>query len=178
MSTVALPLQLFAQFMLWSLLSVGGAMGLLPDMHRTLVDVHHWISDAQFNAAVALGQSAPGPSMMLFSTICGWQAGGLSGALLAPLGLLLPSTLITLAYLRYSQANPHHRWLQAIRDGLAPLTVGLLLSSGWLLAWQNVARPRDVLLLAPALLISLGSKKLNPLWLLLSGALIGALGLL
>lgn len=174
MNADALP-GLFGHFMLWSLLSIGGAIGLLPDMHRYLVDVQHWTTDAQFNAALALGQASPGPNMILFAALLGWHVAGLMGALAGAIGLILPSTLITLGYYRYSTDNPEHRWIRAIHTGLAPITVGLLLSSGWLLAAQNVHDLWQGFWVTVVVVLSLWTR-VNPLWLLLTGAVAGALG--
>ena len=170
----ALP-GLFGHFMLWSLLSIGGAIGLLPDMHRYLVEVQHSITDAQFNAALALGQASPGPNMILFAALLGWHVAGVIGALAGAIGLILPSTLITLGYFRYSSDNPEHRWIRAIHNGLAPITVGLLLSSGWLLAAQNVHDLWQGFWVGVVVVLSLWTR-VNPLWLLLAGAAAGALG--
>ena len=170
----ALP-GLFGHFMLWSLLSIGGAIGLLPDMHRYLVEVQHSITDAQFNAALALGQASPGPNMILFAALLGWHVAGVVGALAGAVGLILPSTLITLGYFRYSSDNPEHRWIRAIHNGLAPITVGLLLSSGWLLAAQNVHDMWQSFWVGVVVVLSLWTR-VNPLWLLLAGAAAGALG--
>lgn len=174
MNVEALP-GLIGHFMLWSLLSIGGAMGLLPDMHRYLVEVQHWVTDAQFNAALALGQASPGPNMILFAALLGWHVAGVVGALGGAIGLILPSTLITLSYFRFSTDNPEHRWIRAIHDGLAPITVGLLLSSGWLLAAQNVRDIWQGFWVIVVVILSLLTR-INPLWLLLGGALAGALG--
>ena len=170
----ALP-GLFGHFMLWSLLSIGGAIGLLPDMHRYLVEVQHVVTDAQFNAALALGQASPGPNMILFAALLGWHVAGVIGALAGAIGLILPSTLITLGYFRYSSDNPEHRWIHAIHNGLAPITVGLLLSSGWLLATQNVHDLWQSFWVGAVVVINLWTR-VNPLWLLLAGAVAGALG--
>jgi len=171
----ALPF--FAHFLLWSLLSVGGAIGLLPDMHRYLVAEHHWINDAQFTSALALGQASPGPNMILFAALLGWQIFGLPGALLAVVGLILPSSLITMAYFRYSRIHRERLWVRAMHDGMAPVTVGLLLSSGWLLARHEAADWQHIGLIAATVTMSLRTR-VNPLWLLLAGALFGALGLI
>ena len=65
--------------MLW-LLAVGGAITTAPDMHRFVVDEHHWLTDAQFSASVALAQAAPGPNV-LFVAVIGWNVAGPLGAL-------------------------------------------------------------------------------------------------
>jgi chromate transporter len=53
-------LSLFLHYLALSLLAVGGAISAAPDMHRYLVDQQHWLTDAQFNASIALAQAAPG----------------------------------------------------------------------------------------------------------------------
>lgn len=162
-------------YLLWSLLSVGGAIGLLPDMHRYLVVDRHWLDQAQFNAALALGQASPGPNMVLVSTLMGLDMLGLAGALLAPLSLVTPSTLLAMAYSRYSGANPRAPWLRALHDGMGPLTVGLLLSSGWLLARGTAHDAAQCLALAVVVGLNLRTR-IHPLWLLAGGALAGVLG--
>jgi chromate transporter len=176
MSGITTAVQLFAHFLLWSLLSVGGAIGLLPDMHRYLVAQQHWISDAQFTSALALGQATPGPNMILFAALLGWQVLGLPGALLSAIGLILPSSLITMAYFRYSRLHRERRWVRAMHHGMAPITVGLLLSSGWLLARQEAGSWQRIVLIAATVALVMRTR-VNPLWILLAGAVLGVLGL-
>ena len=60
---------LFKHFLAYSLMSVGGPFGLLPEMHRYLVIEHQWLTDAQFSASVVLGQAAPGPNILFIALI-------------------------------------------------------------------------------------------------------------
>ena len=175
MTGLASLLALFGHFLLWSLLSVGGAIGLLPDMHRYLVVEQHWLNDAQFTSALALGQAVPGPNMVLFSALLGWTLHGPAGALLATLGLILPSSLIAVGYFRYSRIHRDRRWVRAMREDMAPITIGLLLSSGWLLARQEAASWQRIALIAVTVALLLRTR-INPLWLLLAGAVLGGLG--
>ncbi|MDY0329718.1 MAG: chromate transporter [Thiomonas sp.] len=175
MHTLSVAVAFFGHFLLWSLLSVGGAIGLLPDMHRYLVVEQHWLSDSAFTSALALGQASPGPNMILFAALLGWQILGLPGALLATVGLILPSSIIAVAYFRYSRMHKDLHWVRAMHDGMAPLTVGLLLSSGWLLAQQEARNWQRVALISLTVILTLRTR-LNPLWLLLAGALLGLLG--
>ncbi|MGC9184316.1 MAG: chromate transporter, partial [Thiomonas sp.] len=134
-------------------------------------------TDAQFTSALALGQASPGPNMILFAALLGWQILGLPGALLASIGLILPSSLITLAYFRYSRLHSERHWVRAMHDGMAPITVGLLLSSGWLLARQEATNWQRVVLILLSVVLVVRTR-LNPLWLLLAGAVLGMLGLI
>ena len=64
----------FGQFLLLSLLSIGGAIGTAPEMHRFLVEQHHWLSQQQFSQSITLAQAAPGPNV-LFVALMGWYVG-------------------------------------------------------------------------------------------------------
>ena len=69
-------LALFGHFLLFSLLSIGGAITVAPDMHRVLVDRMGLLTDPQFNASIAIAQAAPGPNI-LFVAVMGYQAAGI-----------------------------------------------------------------------------------------------------
>ena len=77
-----------------SLVAVGGATTVLPELQRQVVDVHGWMGLHSFGALFALGQAAPGPNVLVF-TLVGWQVAGPAGAAAATLGVLLPSSLLT-----------------------------------------------------------------------------------
>ena len=72
-------LGLFGHFLILSLLAVGGAITTAPDMHRYVVDQHHWLIDAQFSASIAIAQAAPGPNVLFVAAI-GWNVAGPLGA--------------------------------------------------------------------------------------------------
>ena len=126
-------LGLFVHFLILSLLAVGGAITTAPDMHRYVVDEHHWISDAQFSASIAIAQAAPGPNV-LFVAVVGWNVAGPLGALATMSGTLLPSTALTLLATRWGARRREARGVRAFTTGLTPLTIGLLVATGWVLA--------------------------------------------
>lgn len=164
---------LFGQFLLLSLLAIGGAIGTAPEMHRYLVDQHHWMTDEQFSAAVAIAQSAPGPNL-LFVAVLGWAVGGAFGAFVTMLGILLPSTTLALAAARWGEARREARGVRAFVNGMAPLTVGLVVATGWILGMP--ARRDAVLLVLAALTVAVCLRtRVSPLWLIAAGALVGAL---
>jgi chromate transporter len=186
-------LALLTQFLSLSLLAVGGAISTVPDMHRTLVVEHQWLTDGQFNASIALAQAAPGPNL-LFVALIGWHVGlnsggglgagwlgwgsALLGVLLAMLGILLPSTTLTFAASRWGHKNRELRAVRAFKQGMAPVVVALMLATGWILtaaqgtAWSHW--PLWVLTVVSAILV--WRTQIHLLWLLSAGALAGALG--
>jgi chromate transporter len=169
---------LFLHFLTLSLLSIGGAITTAPDMHRYLVGERHWLSDTQFTASIALAQAAPGPNV-LFVAVLGWNVAGLSGALAAMAGIMLPSTTLVLAATRWARRNRDSIGVRAFTAGVAPITLGLLLATGWLLAQPFLTAPEHRLstlaLIATTLALTLRTK-LSLVWMVLGGGVLGALG--
>ena len=165
---------LFAHFMVLSLLAIGGAITTAPDMQRFLVGEKAWLTDAQFTASVALAQAAPGPNV-LFVAVLGWNVGGLAGVAASLLGSLLPSTVLTLAASRWGARHRQSRGMRAFTTGLAPLTLGLLLATGWVLMGPTRGDAVSALLVGATLIIMLRTS-LSPLWSIALGAVVGALG--
>src|SRR4029079_2850654 len=105
-------LVLFGHFLVLSLLSIGGAITVAPDMHRVMVDQMGLLSDAQFNASIAIAQASPGPNV-LFVAVMGYQAAGLAGVAATLFGIMLPSTTLALAAARWGHARREWRAVQA-----------------------------------------------------------------
>ena len=178
---------LFFHYLTLSLLSVGGAITTAPDMHRFLVDQQHWLTDAQFNASIAIAQAAPGPNV-LFVALLGWNVGlnaggmlaGLLGVLLSLLGILIPSTVLTYAAAQWGHRNRELRAVRAFKQGMAPIVVALLIATGWILASANGSSLKDwpVWLVTMVTALIVWRTRTHLLWLLGAGALLGWYGLI
>ena len=112
-----------------SLVAVGGAIAVLPEIHRQVVDVYAWMSDAEFADLYALAQAAPGPNVLIVSFI-GWKVAGAAGALVALLALCVPSSVLAYATARAWRRFRDAPWRRPVQAGLAPVSVGLVLASG------------------------------------------------
>ena len=167
-------LELTAQFLLLSMLSIGGANAIIPEIHRRVVDLEHWMTDADFAQLFALSQAAPGPNVLIVSLV-GWKVAGVVGGVVAMLAMSGPSSLLTYwvahAWERFRDAP----WRLAIQRGLAPVTVGLILSSGYVLTRTADQSWVAYALTGVTLAVSLASR-LHPLWLLGAAGVVGALG--
>ena len=168
-------LELFLHFLMLSGMTIGGAQTVMPDMHRFLVEVHHWITSKQFADAYALAQAAPGPNVM-YVTLIGWQVAGWAGAFATTLGIIIPSTITTLAFARAIARNPDAPLVRAMRRGLAPVAIGLTFASAWILMQSINHDWGGYLITALACAIVLRTQ-VNPLWLVAAGTLAGAAGL-
>lgn len=168
-----------------SLFAVGGGLILAPDMHRFLVDEKQWLSEEQFTSSIAVAQSAPGPNV-LYMAMLGWNAGmnagsyGLALACVAAalVGIMLPTTLLTLSVTRWAHRNREWIGLRAFKQGLSPIVIALLFATVWLLSavHNDPARDWKLWLLTVVSGLVLFRTSINLLWVLGAGAVIGALG--
>jgi chromate transporter len=154
-------------------LAVGGAITVVPDMHRVLVSEMGLLTDTQFNASIAIAQASPGPNV-LFVAVMGYQAAGLLGAAVTLTGIMLPSTTLTLAAARWGHARREWRAVQAFKAGMAPIVIGLLFATGWILSAEPAGWRHIVLTVAAAVLV--WRTRIHLLALVAAGAVIGALG--
>ncbi len=178
-------LDLLMHFLSLSLMAVGGAVCTLPEIHRYLVERQHWLSDAQFNASIAIAQASPGPNV-LFVTLMGWNVGvnaggylpAILGATISTLGLLLPSSILAYLAARWGQRNRDRRAVRAFKQGMAPVVVSLLIATGWIMAngQGDLASQWGLYLLTAITALIVWRTRLHLLWLLGAGAILGILG--
>jgi chromate transporter len=168
---LSLLIDLAQQFSLLSFLAIGGVNALIPELHRRVVENAHWLNDAEFAQAFAIAQAAPGPNMLIVSLI-GWKVHGILGALVCTIAIYAPSSALTFAVAHAWDRFRDAPLRKAIQHGLAPVTVGLVLSSGFILA-----RTVDHSALAGGLTVATVAlalaTRLHPLWMLAAGAAIG-----
>jgi chromate transporter len=122
-------LQLAALFSLLSLLAVGGGAGVIPDMQRAAVNVHHWMTGSEFLDAFAISRVAPGPGSLIVLLV-GQRAAGLAGAAVALVAMFGPSSALAYFVARSWRRAGNAPWRLAIEQGLAPVAVGLTIASG------------------------------------------------
>ena len=166
--------QLAVDFSLLSLITVGGVVTVLPEMHRNVVEVHGWMSGAEFAQLFALAQASPGPNILVVSLI-GWKVAGLAGAVVATGAVCAPSSILTYVVSRIWQRFRGNRWRDLIEDGLVPVTVGLMLAGGYLL---TLAADHSALAFAitGVTAATVLATRIHPLWLLGAGGLLGLAG--
>lgn len=186
--TLDLWLSLLAHFLVLSMLAIGGAITTAPDMQRYVVGQNQYLSEAQFNACIAIAQTAPGPNL-LFIPLVGWQIGlhSSGGSIVSAafgltatfVGIMLPSSILTFATARWLHHNAGHRLARASKAALAPISIALLLATAWLLtaAHNQMAQHWPLWLLTLVSLLLAWKTRVHLLWLLGVGAVLGALGL-
>lgn len=166
---------LISTFGLMSLFAVGGAAAAVPEMHRIAVEVNHWMTDKQFADAYAIAQLSPGPNVLIV-TLIGYAVAGVPGALAATLAMCLPTALLAYYVSRLLNRPSQSRWPGLIQAALVPLSIGLMAASALILA-QSTDRSIAALLLTAMVAVVASVSRVNPLWLLLAGGVLGFAGI-
>jgi len=167
---------LVSTFGLMSLFAVGGANAAIPEMHRIAVDVQHWMTDRQFADIYAISQLSPGPNVLIV-TLIGYAVSGFAGALAATLAMCVPTAALAYFVSRLLGRSTGSRWPSMIQAALVPLSIGLMAASA-LVVSQTADRTWAAVLLTLAVAALAYGTRLNPLWLLLAGGVLGFAGVL
>lgn len=156
-----------------SILTVGGGMAAFPEMKILTVDVHHWLDYHELIHLYSVGQLAPGPNMMMIVSIGDWAAGVL-GALVVLIAFFGPTAILALIIGRAWNKLEKWPWRTSIQQGLAPVSIGLLLAGtlsmakGAVTGWSTGG-------IALAVLLTMLWRKVNPALLVIGGGLAGIL---
>ena len=162
---------------LLSSISFGGFPTVLPDIHTFVVAAHSWMTDQDFADIFAMAQAIPGPNMILMMGLVGWKVFGLPGALASATATFAPPCAMYYGAFRLWHRFRAARWQHSVRAGLAPVTIGLIVASGVVMA-RAADRGWAAASLTIAAAVVMLTTRLNPLWLLVAGGVLGGLGAL
>ena len=177
MTDPSAPAALTGHLALLSSISFGGFPTVLPDVRNFVVATHGWVTDQQFANFFAIAQSIPGPNMILMMSFIGWQVWGLPGAMASALATCGPPCAMYFGAYRVWHRCRDMPWQRVVLRGLVPVTIGLVIAGGYVVARAGDATWQAALLTVSAAGLMLGTR-INPLWILLAGAALGGLGLL
>jgi len=154
-----------------SLLTVGGGMAAFPEMKILTVDVHKWLTFPQLIHLYSVGQVAPGPNMMMIVSIGQW-AGGVLGAVAVLIAFFGPTAVLAFVVARLWRKLEKWPWRSSIQQGLAPVSIGLLLAGCFTMA-KGAILGLETAAIAVSVLLILLRYKVNPALLVLGGAALG-----
>lgn len=181
-------LELLIGFLKVGCFSFGGAYGAIP-LIRDVVMSYGWMTEEELTYMIAVSESTPGPIMVNLATFVGNTQGGIIGAILATLAVVLPSFLIILLVSAVMKKLLKNKYVQAALRGLKPCIIGLvmatgvfmvithclLLTSGFAVDWKALLL---TVVLAAVLYLSkpLLKKKISPILLIVISAVLGIVG--
>ena len=175
-------LELFWSFFQVGLFSIGGGYAAMPLIQHQVVELHPWLTLEQFSDIITISQMTPGPIAINSATFVGMRITGVAGALVATVGCVLPSCIVSLLlaklYLKYRSLDLIHGAL----GGLRPAVIALIASAGVTIllgALQTSAGGADWLsagIFAVGLLILLLRPRTDPILVMVGAGLIGLIG--
>lgn len=176
MNSSSATLVLAAHLAVLSSISFGGFPTVLPDVHNFVV-ANGWVTDREFANFFAVSQVVPGPNMILMMSLIGLKVGGIAGAIASALATFGPPCAMYYVSYRLWDRFRDMPWQRILRRALAPLTIGLVIAGGYVMARTGDVGWPSVAITAAAVALMLRTR-LSPLWILMAGGASGALGLL
>ncbi len=149
----------------------GGGFAAIPFLRYEVVELRHWLTMKEFIDGVALGQMTPGP-VAIMATFIGYKVLGVFGAFIATIGTFLPSGLMLLCLIYAYRPIQNSAVIQGFLSGVLPAVCGMLLVATVFIARTAITGmiPGMVVVLTVILLIRF---RVEPIWLILAGALLG-----
>jgi chromate transporter len=176
LSQAAIPFNftsLFFIFLKIGSVLYGSGYVLLAFLRADLVVRLGWLTDRQLLDAVAIGQVTPGP-VFTTATFIGYCLGGTGGAVLATLGIFLPSFIFVAISNPLIPKIRKSPWAGALLDGVNVASLGLMAAVSWQLGRASLTDPLTILIAVVAFVL-LFRFKINSTWLIAGGALAGLL---
>ena len=122
-------LRLYWEFFKTGLFAVGGGLATLPFLSR-MATATGWFTKAQLADMVAVSESTPGPLGVNTATYVGFTTAGLSGGVIATLGLITPAIAIILLIAAFLKNFQDNRFVVSVFHCLRPASTGLITASG------------------------------------------------
>jgi len=165
-------LELFVYFAIISMLAFGGGNAAISLLERISVSEMRWITPQDFAAAIGFAYITPGP-VLITAAFIGHRVAGLSGALVATLGVFLVPWLLSVLASHQVRRHLDHPWLQGFGLGAAPAVIGLLGITVFTLGSYAFFGWLYWVIAGTALILTLFSK-VSPILILIGGTILGA----
>lgn len=167
-------LQLILGFLKVGLFSFGGAYGAIP-LIRDVVLSYNWIDEGTLTTMIAISESTPGPIMINLATYVGSHTGGLLGALIATLCVVLPSFIVIILISIYMNKIMKNKYFNKLIQGLKPCVIGIIIATGlYMCINQSLNNLNNILLLIILLTVKIICKnKISSIHIILISAILG-----
>ncbi len=122
-------LDLFLTFLKIGAVSFGGGYAMIPLLTDEAI-AHGWLTSSEIMNFIAVSESTPGPIAINMATFIGSSQAGVLGAILATLGVVLPSFFIILLIASLIRGFLKYKGVQAFLAGIRPVVIGLIIATG------------------------------------------------
>lgn len=170
--------ELFETFFVIGLVSFGGGYAMIPVIEAE-VSKHGWLTTQEFTDVIAIAGMSPGPIATNSAIFVGYQAAGLTGAIVSAFGMVLPSLAIILIVATFFYKANKNRMVQSAFYGLRPIIVGLIIYAAIKFAISNqVVGPLSYYTLSLLLIFAISffallRLRMHPVYVILLSGLVG-----
>jgi chromate transporter len=165
--------QVFVVCLWLGVVSFGGGLAIVSEMHRQFVESNHWLTSGEFADGYALAQLAPGPNMLAV-VFYGYRAAGLVAALVAPIAIVTPGATLSALCGRTWETLATNVWIARLRRGLVPVGLGLM-AGGVFVVGRTTITSWPLLLIGTAVAAVVNTKRVHPVAAVLLAGVSGVL---
>lgn len=165
-------LQLFWTFFKLGLFTIGGGLAMIPLMESIIVDKKGWLTKEEMIDCISISQGLPGVIAINMATYIGHKKKGVSGALVATLGVIIPSFVAIIAIIELLKGVENTTYVQGALKGIKMAVIVLIGLAAFGMGKRILKRPVNWILALGAFL-ALGIFNINVALLILGGALVG-----
>lgn len=175
-------LHLFLTFLKIGALTFGGGYAMLPLMQQEVL-LNNWMSEEDLLNFIAVAESTPGPVAINMATYIGVETAGILGAIIATLGVVLPSFIVIIIVAKFYEKYKNSFVVKSCLTGLRPVVIGLIaatvISLGFGVFFTSGVSPGEINFKFFSSVIIFGTvvyfalKKVNPIYLILGSAGLG-----
>lgn len=164
--------QLFLSFFKLGLFTIGGGMAMVPLIQGIVVDEKHWMTEEEAVDCIAVSQGLPGVIAINMATYIGHQKKGISGAVTATLGVILPSFIIIILIIKILSGIGDNRFVNGALTGIKAAATGLIMFSAYKLGKQ-VLKGWFQVALALCAFAAIVLLDVNAIWPIVGGIILG-----
>ncbi|MCM0649610.1 chromate transporter [Clostridium swellfunianum] len=172
-SDTTILLQLFSTFFKIGLFSFGGGYAMIPIIQKEIVNKRAWVHKDEIIDVLAVAQSTPGAVAVNSATAIGYKIYGKKGAFFSTIGVALPSFLIIITIASLFARIKDYKFVQNAFDGIGAAVVALIITATISVSKNSIKDKTDILL-AVVTFVSVAFFKINPIFVIVGGALYGS----
>ena len=166
--------ELFWSFTKIGCVGYGGGPSMVPLIREEVVSLHQWMSAVDFMDTLAIANALPGPLASKMSVAIGHNVAGTPGAIVATLGIVMPSVIalvLLLKFVLYIKDNPK---VKSMLKGLRPVVVAMLAYAAYDFSFNALTDVATWIIGAVTLALMIFTK-IHPALFVVAGAVAGIL---
>lgn len=172
--SIRLLLQLLTTFFKIGLFSFGGGYAMIPLIQKEIVDKRAWVDKDEIVDVLAVAQSTPGAVAVNSATAIGYKIAGKKGALFSTIGVAVPSFVIIITIASFFSKIKDYKLVQNAFAGIGAAVVALIITAAVSVSKSSIKDKIDILL-AIITFVLVAFLKVNPIFLIIGGALYGVI---